>query len=153
MAWKPCSSRNRKKPPDSMRVVEPTANWAGSPNLKTRSGPGCTAGLGKRITPASAVPIAIKTPHKAVRPRKSRRLGESGICPLLAEQESLHRDGVRRAALSAQSTADTAILVFQNRRIAGACPVCGQQRVNLGRRRQLLQRDQFEAQRGTDIHA
>src|SRR5450755_1078738 len=97
-----------------MRVVEPTANCAGSPSLKTLSGPGCTAGLGRRITPASAVPMAISTPHRAVRPRKSRRFGESGISPLLAEQESLHRDGVRRAALGAQGTADAAVFVFQN---------------------------------------
>src|SRR5512140_1935905 len=145
MAWKPCSSRNRKKPPVSTRVVEPTANWAGSPNLKTRRGPGWTAGLGRRITPASAVPMAIATPHKAVRPRKSRRFGESGISPLLAEQESLHRDGMRGAALGAEGAADAAIFVFQDRRVAGACPVCGQKSINLGRRRQLFQRDQLQA--------
>src|SRR5437016_2670536 len=121
-----------------MRVVEPTANCAGSPNLKTRKGPGCTAGLGNRMTPASAVPMAITTPHKAVRPRKSRRFGESGISPLLAEQESFHGDGVRRAALRAQGATDTAVFVFENRRVAGAGSVRGQQRVDIWRWRQLL---------------
>src|SRR5204863_6945939 len=119
IAWYPCSSRKRKKLPASTRVAEPTANCPGSPSLKTRSGPGCTAGLGSRTTPASAVPIATTEPQRAVRPRKSRRLGVSGISPLLAKEESLHGDGVRRAALGAEGAADAAVFVLQDGGIAG----------------------------------
>ena len=125
---------------------------AGSPNLKTRRGPGCTAGLGRRITPASAVPMATTTPHKAVRPRKSRRFGESGISPLLSEQEPLHRDGMRRAALRAQGARGCTGLRLSESPSRRNHRPRGQQRVDLRRRRQLLQSHQFQAQRGADIH-
>src|ERR1017187_4947104 len=97
-----------------MRVTDPTANCAGSPSLKIRSGPGNTAGLGRRITPASAVPIASTTLHKAASPRKSRRFDPSGIDPLLAELKTFHGNGMSRAPFGAQGAADAAILVLED---------------------------------------
>src|SRR5581483_6481772 len=139
--------------PASTRIEEPTANCPGSPSLKTRSGPGWTAGLGSRTTPASAVPMATTEPQRAVRPRKSRRFEVSGISPLLAIQESLHGDGVGRAALGAKGAADAEVLVLQDGGVAGAGPVRGEQRVDLGRGLQLVERDQLEAERRADVDA